>query len=146
MGYQPDQPNPQQEGYRGQQPNPPFQPQQPNQPQYSQPPFQPQYPQQPPFQPQQPGYQQPYGQQAGYQQPYGQQPYRQEPKDWLITLLLCIFAGALGVHRFYVGKIGTGLIMLFTGGGCGIWWLIDLIMIASGSFRDSNEMPLVKRQ
>ncbi|MBA2680771.1 MAG: TM2 domain-containing protein [Ktedonobacteraceae bacterium] len=69
----------------------------------------------------------------------------QEPKDWLTTLLLCIFVGALGVHRFYVGKIGTGVLMLLTGGGCGIWWLIDLILIANGSFKDSNEMPLIRR-
>ncbi len=167
MGYQPDEPpfqpgqsNPQQEGYRAQQPQQPFQPYQPQQP------FQPQQPgyQQPYGQPQ-PGYQQPYGQQPygqpqpGYQQPYGQQPYgqpqpgyqqpygygQQEPKDWLTALLLCIFVGALGVHRFYVGKIGTGLLMLFTGGGCGIWWLIDIILIANGSFKDSNEMPLIRR-
>ena len=147
--FQPDQPDSQREGYQAQNPQQPQRPQQPfQQPGYQQPgqPFQqPGY--QPPFQ--QPGYQppfqQPYGQ-YGEQQPYGgQQAYGQGPKDWLTALLLCIFVGVLGVHRFYVGKIGTGLLMLFTGGGCGVWWIIDLILIANGSFKDSNNMPLIRR-
>ena len=63
-------------------------------------------------------------------------------KNWLTTLLLCIFVGSLGVHRFYAGKIGTGILMLVTCGGCGIWTLIDLIMIIMGSFtdKDGNEI------
>ncbi len=56
--------------------------------------------------------------------------------DWLITLLLCFFVGALGVHRFYHGKIGTGVLMLVTLGCFGIWTLIDLIMIIVGKFTD----------
>lgn len=52
-----------------------------------------------------------------------------KPADWLTTLLLCIVVGGLGGHRFYVGKIGTGIIQLLTLGGCGIWSLVDLIMI-----------------
>ena len=44
-----------------------------------------------------------------------------EQKPWMITLLLCLFAGTLGAHRFYVGKIGSGVGMLLTVGGCGIW-------------------------
>ncbi|MBD3286804.1 NINE protein [candidate division WOR-3 bacterium] len=65
-------------------------------------------------------------------------------KDWLTTLLLAIFVGSLGVHRFYVGKIGTGIAMLFTLGGCGIWTLIDIIMIATGDFKDDMGRPLKK--
>ena len=57
-------------------------------------------------------------------------------KEWVVTLLLCFFLGIWGIHRFYVGKIGTGILMIFTLGGLGIWVLIDLIMIALGSFRD----------
>ena len=59
-------------------------------------------------------------------------------KGFVPTLLLALFLGGLGVHRFYVGKIGTGILMLLTLGGLGIWALIDLIMIAIGSFKDKN--------
>jgi len=58
--------------------------------------------------------------------------------NWLTLLLLSIFLGQFGVDRFYVGKIGTGILKLITVGGCGIWWLIDLIMIICGKFTDSN--------
>lgn len=57
-------------------------------------------------------------------------------KDWLVTLLLSLFLGTLGVHRFYVGKTGTGILELITLGGCGIWALIDIIMIITGKFKD----------
>ena len=65
-------------------------------------------------------------------------------KAWMTTLLLCIFAGTLGVHRFYVGKTGSGIAQLLTFGGCGIWTFIDLIMILTGKFTDANGQPLVK--
>lgn len=64
-------------------------------------------------------------------------------KDWLTTLLLCIFFGGMGIHRFYAGKIGTGLAMLFTVGGCGVWALVDLILIICGKFTDSNGNPIL---
>lgn len=57
---------------------------------------------------------------------------------WVTTLLFCVFLGCFGVHRFYLGKIGTGLLMLFTLGGFGIWYLIDLVLIATGQFRDKQ--------
>ena len=56
----------------------------------------------------------------------------------LVALLFCVLLGVFGVHRFYVGKIGTGILMLLTLGGLGIWTLIDLILIAVGSFRDKE--------
>ena len=59
-------------------------------------------------------------------------------KGFVPTLLLCFFLGVFGVHRFYVGKIGTGILSLLTLGGLGIWATIDLVMIAVGSFKDSQ--------
>ena len=115
--------------------------------------YQPQ--QQQPYQQPQPGYQQPYQQaQPGYPQPYQQpgypqqyplaMPYGAQQKDWLITLLLCIFVGVLGVHRFYTGHIAIGVVQLLTVGGCGIWTLVDLIMIITDNYRDANGLPLRK--
>ena len=57
-------------------------------------------------------------------------------KSRLVATLLCGILGTFGVHRFYVGKIGTGLLMLVTFGGFGIWYVIDLVLIIVGSFRD----------
>ena len=59
-------------------------------------------------------------------------------KSWLAALLLSIFLGGLGVHRFFVGKIGTGILQLVTFGGLGIWTLIDIIMIATKQFKDKD--------
>lgn len=58
--------------------------------------------------------------------------------DWLTTLLLCIFIGTLGVHRFYTKNYVAGVIQLLTGGMCGIWWLIDIIMIVTDSYTDGD--------
>src|SRR5439155_7477122 len=57
-------------------------------------------------------------------------------KSWLATVLLCQFLGTLGVHRFYTGRIISGIFQLLTFGGFGIWVFIDLIMIVSGDFKD----------
>lgn len=59
-------------------------------------------------------------------------------RNFVAMLLLCFFLGSLGVHRFYAGKIGTGILMLLTLGGLGIWQLIDFIIIAVGSFKDKE--------
>ncbi|MBW2606320.1 MAG: TM2 domain-containing protein [Deltaproteobacteria bacterium] len=66
-----------------------------------------------------------------------------EEKSKTTALFLCFFLGALGVHRFYVGKTGTGILQLVTLGGFAIWALIDFIMIITGAFKDKNENNLV---
>lgn len=63
-------------------------------------------------------------------------------KNIIIALLLAFFLGWLGVHRFYTGKIGTGILMILTLGGLGIWALIDCIFIALGEFTDSEGKKL----
>lgn len=65
-------------------------------------------------------------------------------KDWMVTLLLSIILGGLGVDRFYTGHIGLGVLKLLTMGGCGIWWLIDLIKIITGSFVDGDGKVIAK--
>ncbi len=120
--------------------------QQPQQPMQQQPQQQPQQ-----QQPQQPQQQQP-------QQPMQQQPQQQviiqqqanmggmgmgvSDKKKVTVLLLAIFLGAIGVHRFYTGHTMTGLIQLLTLGGCGIWALLDIITIATGGFKDAIGRPL----
>jgi TM2 domain-containing membrane protein YozV len=66
------------------------------------------------------------------------------PKQFMIALLLAIFAGGFGVHRFYTGHILFGVIQLCTFGGCGVWQVIDIIMIVTGKYTDSQGRPLVK--
>ena len=63
-------------------------------------------------------------------------------KTMTAAALLCFFFGVFGVHRFYVGKMGTGLLMLLTFGGLGIWSLIDFIRIIIGSFTDKQGLKL----
>jgi len=63
-------------------------------------------------------------------------------KEWLVTLLLCLFLGGFGIHRFYTGHTVIGVVQLLTFGGCGIWALIDFILIIVGSFKDKQGLPL----
>jgi TM2 domain-containing membrane protein YozV len=65
-------------------------------------------------------------------------------KSWIAALLLCFFFGVLGVHRFYVGKVGTGILQLLTFGAFGLWALADLILIAIGKFTDKQGLALVR--
>lgn len=64
------------------------------------------------------------------------------PKSRTVAAVLAFFLGFLGVHRFYVGKVGTGVVQLLTGGGLGVWTLVDFIMILVGSFKDKEDRAL----
>jgi len=66
-------------------------------------------------------------------------------RDWLTTVLLSFFLGALGVDRFYLGQTGLGVAKLLTFGGCGIWALIDFIMILMNNVTDAQGRPLLKK-
>ena len=65
-------------------------------------------------------------------------------KRILPAFLLCFFFGTLGIHRFYVGKIGTGVLMILTLGGLGIWTLVDFVMIIVGAFTDKDGNKLTQ--
>ena len=64
--------------------------------------------------------------------------YEKSDKSKSVALLLCIFLGYIGIHRFYAGKIGTGIIWFLTIGCFGIGWICDIITISSGNFIDGN--------
>ena len=59
-----------------------------------------------------------------------------------VAFVLGFFGGFFGLHRFYVGKTGTGVAQLFTFAGLGIWWLYDMVLLATGEFRDAHDLPL----
>lgn len=63
-------------------------------------------------------------------------------RSWIVALLLSVILGKLGIDRFYLGKHGTGVLKLITIGGLGIWYIIDIILIATATIKDvdGNEM------
>ncbi len=86
-------------------------------------------------------------QRTGYNQPIyinvTPQPISNESnKNYVVCLILAIFFGFWGLHRFYAGKIGTGILWMFSGGGFGIGWFADVITIICGGFKDSTNRPI----
>lgn len=65
-----------------------------------------------------------------------------QQREWIVALLLSIFLGSLGVDRFYLGYTGLGIAKLLTLGGCGIWGIIDIILIAMGKMKDADGQDL----
>jgi len=62
----------------------------------------------------------------------------EKQREWVVALLLSAFLGSLGIDRFYLGYTGLGVVKLLTFGGCGVWTLIDLILIAMGKMKDAD--------
>ncbi len=65
-------------------------------------------------------------------------------RDQGTTFLLSYFLGAFGADRFYLGQTGLGIAKLLTGGGCGIWFLVDFLLAGMGSMRDAQGQPLAR--
>lgn len=63
-------------------------------------------------------------------------------KDYTTALIISLFVGVLGIDRFYLGQTGLGIAKLLTAGGCGIWAIIDFILIAMRKVKDANGRPL----
>ena len=66
-------------------------------------------------------------------------------KDWIVTLVLSILVGTLGIDRFYTGNIVLGVLKLITFGGLGLGWLIDLIMLGTGNYRDGDGLTIMTK-
>ncbi|HOP62611.1 MAG TPA: TM2 domain-containing protein [Spirochaetota bacterium] len=64
-------------------------------------------------------------------------------RELIVALILSVFLGQLGVDRFYLGYIGLGLVKLLSFGGCGVWWLIDIILISTRKLNDCDGKPLL---
>ncbi len=77
-----------------------------------------------------------------YEQNFQIQQPQVSPKSKGVAAVLCFFLGSLGIHRFYAGKIGTGILWFLTLGWCGLGTIIDFIMILCGSFKDKNGLPI----
>jgi len=70
---------------------------------------------------------------------------RGSEKDWAVALILSALLGWIAVDRFYLGYVGLGILKLLTGAGCGIWWLVDVILIAMNKLPDAQGNPLRQR-
>jgi len=64
-------------------------------------------------------------------------------KEWIVTLLLAILLP--GIDRMYAGSIGLGILKFITFGGLGLWWLVDIVMLVTGSYKDGNGNPIASK-
>ena len=69
---------------------------------------------------------------------------RYSDRDWLTTFMLSFFLGGLGADRFYLGQIGLGALKLVTLGGCGLWAMVDVVLIAMNKLPDADGRPLLR--
>ena len=65
-------------------------------------------------------------------------------RNYFIALILSVTLGEFGIDRFYMGKIGTGILKLITLGGLGIWWIIDIVLVATGEMKDKHGQSLTR--
>jgi len=65
--------------------------------------------------------------------------------QWLAALLLSVFLGQLGIDRFYLGYVGLGILKMLSVGGLGVWWLVDIILIATNRLKDAQGKQLVRK-
>jgi len=78
--------------------------------------------------------------------PASERPADVSPQSRLVVTLLAYFLGYFGAHRFYLGKTGTGLAMLFTFGGLGVWYIVDFIFAVAGMMKDKDGKLIVDWQ
>jgi hypothetical protein len=69
----------------------------------------------------------------------GEEPDPASERSRAVALALCFFGGVLGLHRFYAGRVQSGVWMIVTLGGLGVWWLYDTVLLVAGEFRDGND-------
>lgn len=78
---------------------------------------------------------------SGETEPQGRSPTVSE-RSRGVALALGFIGGPFALHRFYTGRTQSAFFMIVTLGGCGLWWLYDMILLAAGEFRDADALPL----
>lgn len=113
---------------------------------YNTPPPNQQYPNQQYLNQQYPNQQYPNNQYPNYNTPYQNQPYNPyvSSKSKVMAITMCIVFGGFGIHRFYVGKVGTGILYMFTLGLFGIGWIHDVVKICTNTFTDCFGLPVTR--